>query len=180
MNFLLVKMKPQSTPKHRMSVIEREDIYNLDHSYNTNRTNKNKEPSAFTSKRSSTKLLSRLKEGEDLSFLVDEEIVAADTKKKERYLNNDDAAETLDVKERLKARVAKNMKAFLLSGQGKQIQALMEEGTEEPEPIEDDEAKRKLFKPAVDGQSLQEVVQELNQKKTETLNRTIIHKCCIE
>jgi hypothetical protein len=51
----------------------------------------------------------------------------------------------------------------------------------EPEQVEADEPQPKLFSPAVDAaQSLQEVVEELNQKKPETLNRTIIHKCCLE
>jgi len=51
----------------------------------------------------------------------------------------------------------------------------------EPEQDEEDQQQPKLFSPAVDAeQSLHEVVQELNQKKTETLNRTIIHKCCLE
>ena len=46
---------------------------------------------------------------------------------------------------------------------------------------EDDGPQLKLFSPAVDAvQSLVEVAEELNQKRPETLNRTIIHKCCLE
>ena len=122
--------------------------------------------------RSSIKKMQKDKEAEDLSFLLDEEVLTR--------MEDGKAEAKVDMQERLKARVASNMKAFLMSGQGKQIQALVDDAAE-PEQDAVDEPQPKLFSPAVDAaQSLQEVVEELNQKKPETLNRTIIHKCCLE
>ena len=84
-----------------MSLIEREDAFMLGHADSRGRG------------RSSIKKMQKDKEAEDLSFLLDEEVLTR--------MEDGKAEAKVDMQERLKARVASNMKAFLMSGQGKQI-----------------------------------------------------------